>query len=56
MQPIACNDGYTRRIKNLPMRVYCCYSQPTYPDDAMRHTAFFTFYFWFSHSSPTAVE
>jgi hypothetical protein len=32
------------------------YSRLTHSDEPMRHTAFFTFYFWFSHSSPTAVE
>jgi hypothetical protein len=33
MQPIAGNDGCTRRIKSLPTLIYCCYSQLTIPDD-----------------------
>jgi hypothetical protein len=38
------------------MLTECCYSRFDTSENAMRHFAFFTFYFWFSDSSPTAVE
>jgi hypothetical protein len=45
-----------RPTKSLPMLTQCCYSRFDTSENDMRHFAFFTFYFWFSDSSPTAVE
>jgi hypothetical protein len=43
------------------MHIQYCYSRFDFPNfrsqiQTMHHAVFFTFYFWFSHSSPKAVE
>jgi hypothetical protein len=40
----------------LPSGPHCCYSRSTYRTILMHTTTFFTTWFYFSHSSPKAVE
>jgi hypothetical protein len=60
MQPIACignrNRQITGQIKSCQRRSNVVIVNRLLRNLSMRHAVFFTFYFWFSHSSPTAVE
>jgi len=55
-QPFAGKAARMPPTKSLPTRTECCYSRFDTSENTMRRFAFFTFYFWFSHSSPQAVE